>query len=133
MRRRSLGSGRRRVGLETGQEGIEPGVALVPVVLVADEPGRGLAEALPFQVAQPRGLASAPGDQPCPLQHLEVPRDRRLRHRERTSELADGQVAAVGQPGEDRPTGRIGQGAEDGAELVWLHLHNHYVIEQRGD
>ena len=71
---------------------------------VADEPGRRLAERLRFQVAEPSGPGVGARSARL-LQHLQVPRDRRLRHRERTSELADGQVAAVGEPGEDRPTG----------------------------
>ena len=73
-----------------------------------------------------------PRDQPGSLQHLEVLRDRRLRHRERRAQVAHRQVA-LGEAGEDRAAGGIGEGAEDGAQLVGhrfgRRLHNQTVID----
>src|SRR5436190_2173260 len=122
-----------RIRLEAGQQCVQACVALLPVVLVTDEPGGSLAEVLRLEVAESSGLASTARDETRSLKHLEMPRDRRLRHAERLHELADGLVAALGQPGEDGATSRVGQGTEDGVERIWLHLDNHYVIERCGD
>src|SRR4029079_13975243 len=53
-------------------------------------------------------------------QHLEVLRDGRLRDVERGRKLRDPGVT-LGQPREDRATGRIRKGSEHDAELVGCH------------
>ena len=98
-------------GLQRREERVEPAMALVPERLVAGEPLRRVAQALPFQVAEPGSRPATARNEPCPLEHLEVLRDRRLRHRERGRKLGDRQVAGR-QAGKDGAASRVGEGAE---------------------
>src|SRR5215831_12344612 len=116
--------------LQCREQLVEPLVALVPEPLVARQPGGYLAERLGLQVAEPGGGALGPRQQARPLQHLQVPGDRWLGHAERRGELRDRRVA-LGQPGQDRPPGRIRERPEHQADLVCL-LHNHPILERTG-
>src|SRR5689334_16321716 len=69
--------------LQRREQLVEPLVALVPEPPVPGEPVRRLTEGLALQVAETGGRAARPRDEPCPLQHLEMPGDRRLGHLER--------------------------------------------------
>src|SRR5262249_33064056 len=64
---------------------------------------------------------AAADDQPCPLQHLEVPGDGGQAHLERRRELVDRRVA-LGESGEDGTTNRVGEGGERLIELFHWHL-----------
>src|SRR5687767_3180754 len=83
---------------------VEPLVALVPVRPVAGQPRSRLPERLRLKVTQAGGCPSTARDEPGLLQHLEMPRDGRLRHPERRGELRDVRVS-LGQPREDRAAG----------------------------
>ena len=66
------------------------------------------------------GIARA-HDQPGPLQHREVPRDRRQADGERLGELVHRRLP-LGQAAEDFAPGRIGQSRKRLAQLVGRHL-----------
>ena len=57
----------------------------------------------------------APRDQPRAFEHLEVARDRGLRHGERRRQLHHRRLPA-GEAGQDGPARGIGQGGEGGVE-----------------
>ena len=94
--------------------------ALVPVLVVGDQPLRGVPERRGLEVAQPGGRLPVARDQSGLFEHLEVPRDGRLRDAERGRQLGDIGVTRR-QPGEDRAAGRIGEGSEHDAQLVDGH------------
>src|SRR5580700_1301990 len=96
------------IGLKRCEQVVEALVALVPEPLVAGQPGRHVAQRLGLQVTEPRGRAAGARDKARVLQHLQVPGDGRLGHPERLGELGHGGLA-VGQPGQDRTPGRIGE------------------------
>ena len=109
------------LSLSFGEQLVQLVEPLVPERLVAGEPFGCVAKWLGLEVAQPGGRPAGPRDEAGALEHLEVPRDRRLRHRERGGEVPHGQVA-LGQASEDRPAGWIRERPEHLAELVDLHL-----------
>jgi hypothetical protein len=63
------------------------------------------------------------GNEAGPLEHLEVLRDRGLRHGKRLCELVHGGCAR-GQPGEDGAPCRIGKRCEGGVEMSVRGVHN---------
>src|SRR5919112_4528981 len=83
------------------EERIELVEPLVPERLVAREPLGRLSQRLRLEVAQACRCAPAPRDEASGLEHLEVARDRGLRHPERGCEIAHGKVALC-QAREDR-------------------------------
>src|SRR5579884_1774443 len=85
--------------------------------LVALDPLRGQLQRLPLQPAGPPLRLPAAGDQPGSFEHLEVLGDGLEADRERLGQLVDRRLA-VGEAGEDRPTGRVRQRGEGEAELV---------------
>ena len=74
-------------------------------------------ERLGLEVAEPGGRPPGARDQPGGLQHLEVPRDGRLGHRERRRELPHREVA-LRERREDRPPGGVREGPEHRVQLV---------------
>src|ERR1700680_1090400 len=117
-------------GLQRCEQLVESLVPFVPEPLVAGQPGGHLAERFGLQVTEPGGGAAGARDEARLLQHLEVPGDRWLGYAERLGELGDGRLA-LGQPGQDRSTGRIRERPEHEAELVGSQ-HNHLILELIG-
>src|SRR5438105_9932286 len=100
---------------------VEPIEALLPEDAVALHPLGGLPEPVRFEPGRaPLGVPS-PRDESRALEDLEVLRDRRERHVEGLRQLRDRSLAR-GQPREDRPPGRIGDGRERRAEPVGRHV-----------
>ncbi|SJM28416.1 hypothetical protein BQ8482_110346 [Mesorhizobium delmotii] len=64
---------------------VSEGVERVPPHLV--EPGTHLAETMRVDMVDIAGAARLGADQPCLLQHLQMMRDRGLRHRQGSSEV----------------------------------------------
>src|SRR5215212_5020160 len=119
--RRTAPSDRRSAAaLELPQMRVEAVDALSPDGAVALDPGVGLVERLGAERGGPCLSRPPPRDQAGPLEHLQVPRDRRLAHRKRLGELLHGRLA-LREAGDDRATGGIGERAEDQAELVLGH------------
>jgi len=112
--------GSSRVVLQSGQQLVEPVEALGPELAVARQPLGRVAQRLGPEVAEPDGRLAAARDQPGLLEHLEVPRDGGLGHRERRGELGDAGLSAL-EPREDRAAGRIGERTEDCVELLVGH------------
>jgi len=119
---------------------VQPVVAVGPDLPVALDPADGLVEALRLQDAGPRLSCAGPRDEAGLLQHLQVFRDRLLRHRERLGELVHRRVAA-GEPFQDRAPGGVGQGRENQGQVVFqdrhvptlsttLKLHNLRVVDR---
>src|SRR4051794_39529273 len=87
---------------------LEPIEAGLPEATVSLKPLDGLGRG---RSLEPRGAElrrAAPGDQPRPLQHLEVLRDRLDADRERLGELVHGRLA-LRETAEDRPARRVGE------------------------
>src|SRR5262245_38373654 len=115
-----------RVLLERDEQLVEALVALGPEGPVAGQPVRGVLERLGLEVAEPRGRSSGPRDQAGLLEDLEVARDGRLGHREGSRELGDREVpGGLRQPRQDRPSGRVGERAEDRAERIHRRCQRH--------
>src|SRR5262245_39611728 len=106
--------------MEGAKELVQSTVALIPELLVAGEPGRRLAEGFGLQMAEPGRRSAGARDQAGVLEHLEVPGDGRLRHRERGREVPDRKVT-LGEASEDRAAGGIRERPEHRAELVNRH------------
>src|SRR2546423_1790343 len=101
------------------EERVEALVAFVPEGLVAREPVGRFPQRGRAEMAQPCRRATLATDQPGLLQDLEMPRDRRLRDRERRSELSDRQIAGgLRQAGEDCSPRGVRQRTEDRGERV---------------
>jgi hypothetical protein len=111
---------RSRTFLQVVVEAVE---ALLPVPPVSTDPVGDIPERFRIQPAwPPLGLPSLL-DEAGALEHLQVLRDRGQAHIEGSGELRNGRLA-VGEAGEDRPSLRIGEGRERGAEMIgcWLHF-----------
>jgi len=80
----------------------------------------GFAERPRLEPAGPVLRGAAANDQPGTLQHLQVSGYRRETDREGLGELADRRFS-VGEPGENRPPGRVGQRREGRVEHVRAH------------
>jgi len=65
-------------------------------------------------------------DEPGPFEYAKVLGDGGLTHVEGCRQVLDGGLA-FGEPGKDRPPGRIGEGGERRAEGIGL-LHVHYCL-----
>jgi hypothetical protein len=103
---------------EVMRKAIQPALPDVAVLL---EPVRGLAQRCTFEAGRTQ-LGGAPArDEPRPLEHLEVPRDRLDTEREGLGELVHSDLTVLGEPREDRATRRVGKGRKRGAELVGRH------------
>src|SRR5205085_10705823 len=120
-----------------GLHGVEQGVELLevglPMLAVALEPRAGLGERLRDEAARSALGVAAARDQAGLLQHLEVARDGRLRHREPRGELHHRSLAA-GEAREDRPARRIGESGEGGVEAIGSQhsitpsIYNFFII-----
>src|SRR5215212_6796743 len=105
----------------SAQVRVEPADPGLPCPLARLHPVHGLVERLCLQPARPPLRLPAADDQPRPLEHLQVTRDRRQAHRKRLGELADRRLA-LREPAQDRAARRIGECSEGLAELVGRHL-----------
>src|SRR5438270_8635399 len=81
-------------------------VALLPESAVPLGPLGHLFERSRFEPSRAPLALPAPRDQPCPLQHLQVLRDRREAHLEGLRQLLD-RCHPSGQPRQDRPSGPL--------------------------
>src|SRR5829696_6315098 len=93
----------------------------LPRRLSRQHPLHRLVERVGLQPARPPLSLPAAHDQSSVLEHLEVARDRRQGHRERLRQLVHGRLT-LGEAGQDRAAGRIGESGEGDAELVGWHL-----------
>ena len=67
-------------------------------------------------------------DEARPFEHPEMLRDGWLAHVERCGQVLDRRLA-LGESGQDRPPGRVGEGGERDAEGIGrLHVHHFLVI-----
>src|SRR5690349_9442848 len=109
-------------GLDLAEDDIESLEALQPVLAIALDPRRDVTERFGVKSSRSPLRLSTSLDQPGPLEHAEVFRHGRLREVEWLRQRLDRRVA-LGEPGEDRPAGRVGQRGEGRAERVadWLH------------
>src|SRR4051794_15062752 len=98
---------------------VEPVHACLPGALARPDPLHCLVERVGLQPARPPLSVPAAGDQPGPLEHLEVARDRGLADGKRLGQLVHGRLA-LGEVGQDRPAGRIREGGECEVELAML-------------
>src|SRR3990172_7174102 len=116
---------------ERGEEPVEPLVALVPVRLVAGQPLRGLAQRLGLEVAEAGGGPPVAGDEAGSLEDLEVPRDRRVRHRQSNPPLPHRPPPPRPPPaGGGGPPGRVGSARAPKTASSWsFAIHNHHVME----
>src|SRR6478736_9158749 len=107
--------------LQRVQVGVEGVGAVVPEALVALDPAGCLGQGSP---GDPRGtelrIASA-RDQPGPLEHAKMLRDGGECHVERCGQLPHRRLT-LAEPGEDRPTGRIGESGEGRTEQIGGHF-----------
>lgn len=78
----------------------------------------------PRAIVRFASLAAMPY-QPCPLQHRQMLGDGRLRYARIVSQCVDGQFALPSQLLENGPASRIGESAEHGIDMGWLHTPNH--------
>ena len=109
------------------QVGLEPVEALLPDVAVALGPLGDFLERRRLDPARPPLRLAPARDQAGALEHPQVLRDGRHAHVERLGELGD-RALARGQPRQDRPAGRVGEGGKRGAELIdWHAVLNHPV------
>ena len=92
---------------------IQPVVALLPEAAIGLGPLGDVFQRLGPQAAGAPLSVAAARDESGTLENVEVLRDRRLRDRERCGELGNGGLTR-GEPGEDRPPGRVGEGCEAG-------------------
>src|SRR5215208_8307766 len=104
--------------VEVRLEAVHPAL---PSALARLHPLHGLVERLGLHPARAPLRLAAADDQPCPLEHLQVARDRRQAHRERLRQLVHGRLA-LGETRQDRAACRIGESGEGEAELVGWHL-----------
>src|SRR5712691_6401489 len=118
--------------LELVQVLVQPVVALLPELAVALDPLVGLLQRPGLEPGGPPLPLPPPRDQPRPLQHLQVLRDRRQAHLERFRQLGDGGLPRR-QPREDRPSRGIREGPEGavqpfgGLRHSTLQVHNQKV------
>src|SRR6516164_2234791 len=103
---------------------VHPVEAGLPDGPVAFGPGRDLLQWCRVQGARSVLGLPAPRHQPSAFQHLDVFRDGRKPHLERLGELVDGR-SALGETGEDRSPGRVGQCGERLAEPVLVDRRRH--------
>src|ERR671912_274190 len=96
-------------------------LALLPEPPVSLHPVGHLLERVCLQPAGPPLRLPPPGDQPRPLQHLEVLGHRGKAHLERLGQLRHRRRPRH-QPGQDRPPGRVGQCREGAVESFRSHL-----------
>src|SRR6266540_202481 len=118
--------------LELLQVLLQPVVALLPEAAVPLGPLGDLLEWPRLEPGGPPLPLPASCDEPRPLQHLQVLRDRRQAHLERLRQLGDGSLPRR-QPREDRPPRGIREGPEGavqpfgGLQHSPLHVYNQKV------
>src|SRR3954467_10106473 len=91
--------------------------AALPEPLVTLEPLDRTREGGGFEAARTPLRVATTTDQTCPLEHLQVPRDRGKADVERLGELVH-RCLSLREPGEDRPSSGIGQRGEHDTEAV---------------
>src|SRR6266508_1747901 len=109
--------------LELLQVLVQPVVALLPEAAVPLGPLCDFLERPRLEPGRPPLPFSAPGDQPGPLQHLQVLRDRRQAHLERLRQLGDGGFPGD-EPCEDRPPRGIREGGERAVQPIGHRWHS---------
>src|SRR5687768_13866666 len=114
--------------LELVEQRVEPLVVAFPDLPVVLEPLRRVRERLALDPRRPALRLAAARDEPGALEHLQVLRHRRLRHREPLGQLRNGRIAGR-EPGEDRPAGRVRERRERRVEppvgrSITGRLHN---------
>src|SRR5687768_15991050 len=116
----------RFVRFQLPQVFVEPVEALLPESAVRLDPVGDLAERSGVETARAPLRLSRPRGEPGALEHLEVLGCRGEAHRKRRGQLGHRRLAG-GDPRENRAPGRVGKGAEDGAERVAGRGLNHPV------
>src|SRR5712691_1181219 len=109
--------------LELVQVLVQPVVALLPEAAVPLGPLGDLLERPRLEPGGPPLPLPAPRDQPRPLEHLQVLRDRRQAHLERFRQLGDGGLPRR-QPREDRPPRGIRERRERPVEPIGRDDHS---------
>src|SRR5215470_144755 len=99
---------------------VQPGVAGVPEPPVVLGPLGDLLQRSRLEPARAPLRFPAPDDETGQLEHPQVLGDGGPAHRERRRELLH-RRRPLGQPGEDGPAGRVGEGSESGAQGVRCH------------
>src|SRR5881628_833650 len=94
--------------------------AFFPERAVLLRPFRHLLEWRCRDPARPPLRLPAAGDEPRPLEHPQVLRNRRHAHFEWFGELGDGALSG-GEAGENGPPGRVGECCEGDAEMIGSH------------
>src|SRR5437016_3722220 len=110
------------LALQPGEVGIEALEAPLPVAPIALGPVRHLPQRPRLEPARPRLRPAAADDEPGPLEHLQMLRDRRLAHAEGLRELHHARLPA-GEAGEDRAARRVGECGEGLVEAVGRHAY----------
>src|SRR5262245_27736152 len=106
--------------LQVFEDVVQASEVAFPILAIALEPRARFREGAGLESARaPLSVASA-RDEPGPLEHLEMFRDRRLAHFEGGGELHDRSIAAR-QTSEDGASGRIRERRERGVEGMGLH------------
>ena len=82
------------------------------------------------ETARPPLRVAPPGDQPGPLEHLQVLRHRLQADRERLGDLVD-RGLALGQAGEDGTARAVGERRENQVELILSLLTSYIVFKER--
>src|SRR5437763_12261334 len=103
--------------LELFQVLVQPVVALLPEAAVPLRPLRDLLQRPRLEPGRPRLPFPAPGDEPGPLQHLQVLGDGREADLERRRQLGH-RGLSHGEPGHDGPARGVGQGGERAVQAV---------------
>src|SRR5262245_14987729 len=101
-------------------EPVKPVARDIPIAL---DPVRSDPEGCDLQAAGPPLRVTAAGDQPGPLEHLEMFGDRLEADGERFSQLVH-RGLAVGEARQDGPPRRVGQGGEREAQLICRHPYS---------
>src|SRR5262245_12205171 len=110
------------IALHLRQQRVEALVALLPVQPKVLQPRGDLLQGLWREPARAALLVATAGDEPGPLQDLEVLGDGGLAHLERGRQFGDRRVAGR-QAGEDRAPGRIGEREERRVEQRRVRGH----------
>jgi hypothetical protein len=110
----------------TFQVFIEAIQAFTPETAMEIEPIYRLAQARRIEAAGAKCAVALLRNEARPLQHTQVPRDRRQRNVEGLCDLADIRRAAR-QTRKDRAPGRVGEGGKRGVEGSGVHLTNSLI------
>src|SRR6266545_2953197 len=116
--------------LELVQVLVQPVVALLPEAAVPLGPVGDLLEWPSLEPGGPPLPLPAPRDEPRPLEHFQVLRDRRQAHLERLRQLGDGGLPRR-QPREDRPPRGIRESRERAIQPIGHHSHGTLLLNNR--